>query len=296
MIGVTPLDHHASGTDQNALRNRGSPTDGRLVSPSAERNKGPIAEILMRVLPAQGEVLEVSSGTGQHVHHFAQAMPHIRWRPTERDPNSLKSIASWLGQPPPPNVKAPLRLDVHDAVWPAHDVAAVVCINMIHIAPPSAVEALMRGAGDVLAPAADCFSTAPIVGKDGTPHPATKPSTSGSRLGIRMGRPQLGRRRPSREHHGPRAGADPGHAREQPCCRLPQALTPPPYFGCVKRRKAAGSIDDRLTLVIPQVAADLAAKHPVGPAGVHEDDRQQEQRAHQQKGLRRFQRTPPPTG
>ena len=60
--------------------------DGRLVSPSAERNKGPIAEILMRVLPAQGEVLEVSSGTGQHVLHFAQAMPHIRWHPTERDP------------------------------------------------------------------------------------------------------------------------------------------------------------------------------------------------------------------
>ena len=53
--------------------------DGRIVSPSAERNKGPIAEILMRVLPEQGEVLEVSSGTGQHVLHFAQAMPHIRW-------------------------------------------------------------------------------------------------------------------------------------------------------------------------------------------------------------------------
>ena len=109
--------------------------DGRIVSPSAERNKGPIAEILMRVLPAQGEVLEVSSGTGQHVLYFAEVMPHIRWQPTERDANSLKSIASWLRQTSPPNVNAPLRLDVHDASWPAHDVAAVVCINMIHIAP-----------------------------------------------------------------------------------------------------------------------------------------------------------------
>ncbi len=135
--------------------------DGRLVSPSAERNKGPIAEILMRVLPAQGEVLEVSSGTGQHVLHFAQAMPHIRWQPTERDPDSLKSIASWLGRPPPPNVNAPLRLDVHDAIWPAHEVAAVVCINMIHIAPPSAAEALMRGAGDVLAPGGILFLYGP---------------------------------------------------------------------------------------------------------------------------------------
>ena len=123
--------------------------------------RGLIAEILMRILPAQGEVLEVSSGTGQHVVHFAAAMPHIRWRPTERDPEALKSIASWLGQPPPPNVNAPLRLDVHDAIWPAHDVAAVVCINMIHIAPPSATEALIRGAGKVIAPGGIVFLYGP---------------------------------------------------------------------------------------------------------------------------------------
>jgi hypothetical protein len=135
--------------------------NGRLVSPSAERNKGPIGEILKRILPAQGEVLEVSSGTGQHVLHFAQAMPHIRWQPTERDADSLKSIASWLGQPLPPNVNAPLHLDVYDASWPAHDVAAVVCINMIHIAPPSAAEALMRGAGDVIAPGGILFLYGP---------------------------------------------------------------------------------------------------------------------------------------
>jgi SAM-dependent methyltransferase len=135
--------------------------DGRIVSPSAERNKGPIAEILMRVLLAQGEVLEVSSGTGQHVLHFAQAMPRIRWQPTERDADALKSIASWLGQPLPPNVSAPLRLDVHDASWPVHDVAAVVCINMIHIAPPSATEALMRGAADVIAPGGLLFLYGP---------------------------------------------------------------------------------------------------------------------------------------
>lgn len=135
--------------------------DGRIVSPSAERNKGPIAEILKRTLPGQGEVLEVSSGTGQHVVHFAQAMPHIRWQPTERDRDSLKSIASWLGQPPPPNVNAPLGLDVYDASWPARDVVAVVCINMIHIAPPSAAEALMRGAGNVIAPRGILFLYGP---------------------------------------------------------------------------------------------------------------------------------------
>jgi len=124
--------------------------DGRIVSPSAERNKGPIAEVLMRVLPGPGDVLEVSSGTGQHVVHFAQAMPHIRWQPSEYDADNLKTIASWLEQAHLSNIEAPVHLDVHDEVWPVDDVAAVVCLNMIHIAPPSATEALVRGAARIL--------------------------------------------------------------------------------------------------------------------------------------------------
>jgi hypothetical protein len=124
--------------------------DGRIVSPSAERNKRPIAELLMRVLPEQGDVLEVSSGTGQHVLHFAQAMPHICFQPTEPDADNLKSIASWLASASLPNVNAPIRLDVHDEIWPVGKVAAVVCLNMIHIAPQSTTEALLRGAARVM--------------------------------------------------------------------------------------------------------------------------------------------------
>lgn len=148
--------------------------DSRIVSPSAERNKGPIAEVLMELLPERGGVLEVSSGTGQHIVHFAQAMPHLRWQPTEYDADNLKSIASWLERARLSNVNAPILLDVHDEVWPATiaagdslvpagdslanrsvagrpvEVAAVVCLNMIHIAPPSATEALVRGAANIL--------------------------------------------------------------------------------------------------------------------------------------------------
>jgi hypothetical protein len=137
-------------------------TDGRIVSPSAERNKGPIADVLMRVLPKQGDVLEVSSGTGQHVLCFAQAMPHIRWLPTERDADCLKSIASWLARTTPPNVEAPIHLDVHDEVWPVAKVAAVVCINMIHIAAPSATQALLRGAANVIASGGILFLYGPF--------------------------------------------------------------------------------------------------------------------------------------
>jgi cyclopropane fatty-acyl-phospholipid synthase-like methyltransferase len=130
--------------------NAGCLADGRLVSPSAERNKAPIAEVLQRVLPTRGSMLEISSGTGQHVVHFARAMPNCVWQPTERDPDCLRSIAAWLAAEALQNVNAPLYLDVHDEVWPAGQVDAVVCINMIHIAPSSATQALFRGATTIV--------------------------------------------------------------------------------------------------------------------------------------------------
>jgi SAM-dependent methyltransferase len=122
----------------------------RLVSPSAERNKGPIAEVLQRVLPESGCILEVGSGTGQHAVHFARVMPHLVWHPAECDPECLRSIAAWSAIEGLANVKPPLVLDVHDELWPIGQVDAAVCINMIHIAPPSATGALLRGASRIL--------------------------------------------------------------------------------------------------------------------------------------------------
>jgi hypothetical protein len=124
--------------------------DGRLVSPSAERNKEPIAEVLDGLLPNAGEVLEVSSGTGQHIVHFARRMPRLVWQPTERDAECLRSIAAWREAETLPNVRAPLLLDVHDDVWPVTHTDAAICLNMIHITPWSATETLLRGAGKTL--------------------------------------------------------------------------------------------------------------------------------------------------
>jgi SAM-dependent methyltransferase len=136
-------------------------TNGRLVSPSAERNKGPIADVLRRVLPQSGRVLEISSGTGQHVLHFAKAMPHLDWQPSEQDAECLTSIAAWLAAGTPPSVAKPIRLDVHDQPWPVTQASAVVCINMIHIAPWSATDALFRGARAVLQPGGILFLYGP---------------------------------------------------------------------------------------------------------------------------------------
>jgi SAM-dependent methyltransferase len=124
--------------------------DGRLVSPSAERNKQPIADLLDGLLPGSGEVLEVSSGTGQHVVHFARRMPRLVWRPTERDAECLRSIEAWREAAALPNVRAPVFLNVHDDVWPVPPMDAALCLNMIHIAPWSATESLLRGAGKTL--------------------------------------------------------------------------------------------------------------------------------------------------
>jgi len=128
----------------------GVSSEGRLTSPSAERNRGPIADVLVQVLPKAGLVLEIGSGTGEHIIHFARAMPYLRWQPSEQDADCLRSIQGWLAFENPRNVLQPLRLDVHEARWPIDSVDAILSINMLHIAPSSATQGLMRGAGAIL--------------------------------------------------------------------------------------------------------------------------------------------------
>jgi SAM-dependent methyltransferase len=135
---------------------------GRLLSPSAERNKGVIASVLKRVLPDRGVVLEIGSGTGQHVVHFAKEMPYLIWQPSERDEESLLSIAHWAAAEGQTKVRAALRLDVTDQPWPVSSVVAVICLNMIHIAPWSAGQALIRGARETLGPGGTLFLYGPF--------------------------------------------------------------------------------------------------------------------------------------
>jgi SAM-dependent methyltransferase len=120
----------------------------RETAPSAERNKQPILEVLWRVLPPSGLVLEIGSGTGQHVAHFAQAMPDLVFQPTEVDANKHGSIAAWVEGLP--NVRPPIGFDVTHLPWPIRHAEAIVCINVIHISPWDATVALMRGAGEIL--------------------------------------------------------------------------------------------------------------------------------------------------
>jgi SAM-dependent methyltransferase len=124
--------------------------DGRLVVSSADRNRAPILKVLERVLPKTGLVLEVASGTGQHVVHFAQALKGLNWQPTDMDAACRRSISAWVATAELANVRQPLDLDVRELPWRVPTLDAIVCLNLIHIAPWSVATALFAGAGLVL--------------------------------------------------------------------------------------------------------------------------------------------------
>lgn len=125
--------------------------DGKWFTASAERNRGPILEVLTRVLPRRGVVLEIASGTGQHLVHFARALSGLTWQPSDPDADLRQSIGLRIEEARLANANAPLALDVTRLPWPELAADAVVCINLIHVAPWSATPALFDGAQVLLA-------------------------------------------------------------------------------------------------------------------------------------------------
>jgi hypothetical protein len=118
-------------------------------APAAERNKEPILAVLRRVLPETGLVLEIASGTGQHIVHFAREFPDFEWQPSDPDPEMHGSIKQWIVRTGLCNVRDPVRLEVCSGAWPPR-ADAILCINMIHIAPWAATLGLMSGASRLL--------------------------------------------------------------------------------------------------------------------------------------------------
>jgi SAM-dependent methyltransferase len=125
--------------------------DGRLLSPSAARNQQPILAALGPLLEDRsGTVLEVGSGTGQHVAAFAAAFPKLDWQPSDPIDANLDSIRAWAQLAALPNLRAPIRLDAA-GTWPdLGPLAAVLAINVIHIAPWAVAEGILRGAAGAM--------------------------------------------------------------------------------------------------------------------------------------------------
>ncbi|HEY9552208.1 DUF938 domain-containing protein [Allosphingosinicella sp.] len=132
-------------------------SDDRRSAPHVARNAGPITDVLRGLLPDEGLVLEIASGTGEHVLHFAHAFPGLTFQPSDPDPAALASIEAWQQDAGAPNLLSPVRLDASAREWPVERADAILCINMVHISPWAATEGLIAGAGRLLVPGAPLY-------------------------------------------------------------------------------------------------------------------------------------------
>ena len=127
---------------------------GHLDAPATRRNRAPILEVLRQYLPATGLVLELGSGSGQHLAWFAAALPGLTWQPSDPDTGMHQSIATWARHEGAANVRAPLASDICDQDWglgeTADELVAILAINTLQVAPRAACAGLMRGAGRLL--------------------------------------------------------------------------------------------------------------------------------------------------
>lgn len=139
--------------------------DVKRHAPATERNRDVIAATLARLLPTEGLVLEVASGTGEHAVHFARLFPALTWQPSDPDPIALASINAWRADSNVPNMRPAMLLDA-SADWPIARADAVVCINMTHISPWAATVGLLRNVARLLPPSAVLFIYGPFNQRD----------------------------------------------------------------------------------------------------------------------------------
>jgi len=124
--------------------------DRRRSAPAALRNREPIAKVLAEWLPKSGLVLEIASGTGEHVAFFAERFPDLEWQPTDIHPDALNSTQAWREAAGLPNLRTALALDASASDWPVEAADAVLSINMVHISPWASALGLLAGAKRVL--------------------------------------------------------------------------------------------------------------------------------------------------
>ncbi|BBK42528.1 SAM-dependent methyltransferase [Allostella vacuolata] len=121
-------------------------------APATARNREAILEVLAAVLPETGLLLEVASGTGEHAAYMAPRLGGgISWQPTDGSAEALADIDAHARASGCERIRPALRLDASADRWPVARADAILCCNMIHIAPWSAAEGLFAGAARVLA-------------------------------------------------------------------------------------------------------------------------------------------------
>ena len=136
-------------------------TDHRQYAPATLRNRDFILDVLRDVLPTTGVILEIASGSGEHVVHFARNLPSLVFQPSDPEPDALLSVAAWMKAAEVTNVRAPIVLDASRSLWPIASADGIICINMVHISPWDASVGLIRGAAAILPPGSPLYLYGP---------------------------------------------------------------------------------------------------------------------------------------
>jgi SAM-dependent methyltransferase len=134
----------------------------KRTAAAALRNRDAIAAALRDILPLRGRVLEVGSGTGEHVALFARLFPALTWQPSDPDPEARASIRAWSAEARLPNLAPPLDYDLRLPSWHGRPADALLCLNVLHASPAECAEALLTGASRVLPPGGPLVVYAPF--------------------------------------------------------------------------------------------------------------------------------------
>jgi hypothetical protein len=162
--------------------------DLRLHAPAALRNRDLIVDVLQDHLPAQGLLLEIASGSGQHCLRFGERLPRHVIQPSDPSPQARASINAWIASSGLANVRPALDIDASLPDWPVDQAAAVLCINMIHISPWRATTGLFAGAAKYLSPGGLLYTYGPYM--QGGAH--TSKSNAGFDADLRRENPEWG--------------------------------------------------------------------------------------------------------
>ncbi|MGB3584528.1 MAG: DUF938 domain-containing protein [Roseiarcus sp.] len=165
-------------------------TDYRQHAPATLRNRDFILDVLRDILPPKGVILEIASGSGEHVVHFARYLPSLVFQPSDPELGALQSVAAWTKATNVANVRAPIVLDASQSFWPISSADGIICINMVHISAWEATLGLIKGAAVILPPASPLYLYGPYK-REGF---ATAPSNQAFDQNLRDRNPTWGLR------------------------------------------------------------------------------------------------------
>ncbi len=121
------------------------------------RNRDPILDVFKQRFPGSGRVLEFASGSGMHINYFAPHFKHLRFQPTDMNPEVFANIRKLSEEQGNTNIEEPRLLDLtRSETWPSAADSrfdAIFCINIFQVAPISIAEGMMQCAASVLQPA-----------------------------------------------------------------------------------------------------------------------------------------------